>query len=255
MRSNAGRRPPTSPRPGRADLAAPTRSRSRGPTAAYPALLRSRYSQAEAGVGDAGIPHGCRIWDGRRRVSVSARRRRLGEAGSHFGTLTLHGPVEWADTEQLGDIEGAALAAMHQRDVESFLTAAQVSAGRRAACPLHWRPASLASAKPDPVGLELRDHGKEVDQQTADRIGGVVDRPAEAEAELASGDLIGDRSRAERTRWSLVTTGTSPTRKAARASRSPGASRLASIRPWSTWIWSGSTPERSSASRWAVRSC
>src|SRR5680860_439117 len=59
--------------------------------------------------GGAGVPHGCRIRDGRRREPVSALRCRLREAGSRFDTLTLDGAVNGgaADTEELGDLEGA----------------------------------------------------------------------------------------------------------------------------------------------------
>jgi hypothetical protein len=44
------------------------------------------------------------------------------------------------------------------------------------------------------VGLELRDHGLDIEQQAADRVVGVVDRPAEVEPDLSCGELIGDRS-------------------------------------------------------------
>jgi alpha-beta hydrolase superfamily lysophospholipase len=48
-------------------------------------------------------------------------------------------------------------------------------------------------AQPDQVGLELGHHGEDVEQQPSDGVGGVIDRPAEAEADLPCGQFVGDR--------------------------------------------------------------
>jgi len=42
------------------------------------------------------------------------------------------------------------------------------------------------------VGLELCDHGQDVEQQAADRVVGVVDRPAQVEPDLACGEFVSD---------------------------------------------------------------
>lgn len=44
----------------------------------------------------------------------------------------------------------------------------------------------------DQIGLEFGDHGQHVEQESADRIGGVVDRSTEAELDLAGGELRDD---------------------------------------------------------------
>jgi hypothetical protein len=93
----------------------------------------------------------------------------------------------------------------------------------------------FSGAHADEVGLELGDHGQDVEQQSADRVGGVVDRAAEVERDLAGRQLVGDVAGSERaSRSSLVTTSTSPGRQAASASRSPGRVRLVPVSPWST---------------------
>ena len=84
---------------------------------------------------------------------------------------------------------------------------------------------------------ELGDHGQHVEQQPTDRVGRVVHRAAEAEPDLpaVSSSAMARASGTERaSRSSLVTTRVSPSRQAARASRSPGRSRLVPVRPWST---------------------
>jgi hypothetical protein len=45
----------------------------------------------------------------------------------------------------------------------------------------------------DQVGLELGDHREHVEQEPADWIGRVVDRPAEVELDLAARQLVSDR--------------------------------------------------------------
>jgi hypothetical protein len=44
------------------------------------------------------------------------------------------------------------------------------------------------------VGLELRDHREDVEEQSADGVGGVLDRPSQAQAGLPGGELVGDRA-------------------------------------------------------------
>jgi hypothetical protein len=43
---------------------------------------------------------------------------------------------------------------------------------------------AFASTQPDQVALELRDHGENVEQKSADGVGGVVDRPSQATRRL-----------------------------------------------------------------------
>jgi len=50
----------------------------------------------------------------------------------------------------------------------------------------------LPGPHPDQVGFELGNHGEHVEQQPADRIGGVVDRAAEAELHVALRQLVQD---------------------------------------------------------------
>ena len=54
---------------------------------------------------------------------------------------------------------------------------------------------ALAGTKPDQVGLELSHHRKHIDHQPADRVGGVVDRPAQVQSDLAGSQLIRNRAR------------------------------------------------------------
>ena len=103
--------------------------------------------------------------------------------------------------------------------------------------PLAFATASpFAGAGPGEVGLELGDHRQHGEQEPADRIGGVVDRAADVEPNaLVSSSTM---SRASGTEWasrsSFMTTRVSPSRQAARASRSLGRSRFVPVRPWST---------------------
>jgi hypothetical protein len=53
---------------------------------------------------------------------------------------------------------------------------------------------ALAGAQLDQVGLELGNHGEDVEQQPADRVGGVINRRTQGEADLAGGEFVGDRS-------------------------------------------------------------
>jgi D-serine deaminase-like pyridoxal phosphate-dependent protein len=95
----------------------------------------------------------------------------------------------------------------------------------------------LPGPHPDQVGFELGDHGEHVEQQPAHRIGGVVDRAAEAELPLrfVNSSRMSRASGSDRASpSSFVTTSVSPARQAASASRRPGRSRLVPVRPWST---------------------
>ena len=96
---------------------------------------------------DAGVPLGCRTPDGRRRELLSMPRCRPRETGSGFDALAFDGAVDRraTDAEELGDFEGAVLAAVHQRDQVRFLATVE-------------------------LGL------------FTDGVGGVVDRPTQREA-------------------------------------------------------------------------
>jgi len=95
----------------------------------------------------------------------------------------------------------------------------------------------FSRAQADQIGLELRNHREHVEQEPSDGIGGVVNRAAEAELDVSSGQLIEDvaGTGSERaSRSSFVTTKVSPARQAASASRRHGRSRFVPVRPWST---------------------
>ncbi len=105
---------------------------------------------------------------------------------------------------------------------------------------------TFAGAGPDEVGLELCDHGQDVEQESAYRVGRVADRPAEVEPDLtaipgndaeqwACSSRMSRASVTERARRSsLATTSVSPDLHAAMASRSPGRERFVPVSPWST---------------------
>ena len=169
----------------------------------------------------AGVP---RVSDSGRPAPWAVSRFDVASGGRLWlDALPFDGAVDGgaADAEEFGDLGGAVLAAVHQGDEVSFLTAVEL--GLLATQPalglgdLH----ALAGAEPDQVGLELGDHGKDIEQQSADRVGGVIDRPAQAQADLPGGELVGDRSgvgQGPGQAVSLVTTRVSPARQAASAS-------------------------------------
>lgn len=70
--------------------------------------------------------------------------------------------------------------------VELGLLAAQVTLGLR-------HPHALACPGPDEIGLKFGHHGKDVEQQPADRVGRVVYRPTEAEPHRPAGEVFSDR--------------------------------------------------------------
>ncbi|SNR67925.1 hypothetical protein SAMN06272737_118120 [Blastococcus mobilis] len=97
------------------------------------------------------------------------------------------------DAEQVGQLGGAVLTCPVQGPQVGFLS--WVELGLFAAqLPLGLgEPHALARAQADQVGLELGDHGQHVEQQPADRVVRVVHRAAEAQPDLAQGELLGDR--------------------------------------------------------------
>ncbi len=110
------------------------------------------------------------------------------------GAVAFQGAVDGGagDAEQVGQFRGAVFALpeeVHEvgllAGVELGLLAAQLALGL-------GHPHSFARTQPDQVGLELGDHRQHVEQQPADRIVRVVHRPAEVEADLPAGELLGD---------------------------------------------------------------
>jgi hypothetical protein len=77
-------------------------------------------------------------------VVFSALRCSLGQAGSRFEALQFDGPVDRqaAHTEQLGDLEGAVLAAVYQGDQVRFLLPVELG---------------LLAAQPDQIRLDYVD--------------------------------------------------------------------------------------------------
>lgn len=76
---------------------------------------------------------------------------------------------------------------------------------------------ALAGTEPDQVGLEPSNHGQDVEQQPADRVRAVIDRPAQAEA-----DLVASRRAGTGPVSSLVTTKVSPGPARNPSPREPG---------------------------------
>ena len=64
----------------------------------------------------ADVPRGCRMRDGQRHGVASAPRRRFLDVGLRGDPLAFDGPVHGGatDTEELGDLESAVLATVHQ---------------------------------------------------------------------------------------------------------------------------------------------
>ena len=97
--------------------------------------------------------------------------------------------------EEVAELGDAVLVGVMQRDEMRFL--ARVELGLLAAQTafglgdLH----ALAGAHPDQVGLELGDHRQHVEQQPADGVGRIVHRRADAELDLAAGEILEDLPR------------------------------------------------------------
>jgi class 3 adenylate cyclase len=69
------------------------------------------------------------------------------------------------------------LAGLEQRDKVSFLTRVEFGLLTLQSALGLGDFHALAGAEPNEVGLELRDHGQHVEQQAADRVGGVKTDP------------------------------------------------------------------------------
>jgi hypothetical protein len=93
----------------------------------------------------------------------------------------------------------------------------------------------LATGRPsrgaqlDQVGLEHGDHRQDVEQQTPDGVGGVVDGAGEVERDAAVSEL-GEDVPCVGQGAGEATTNSSPARAAAIASRGPGRARLVTIK-------------------------
>jgi hypothetical protein len=72
--------------------------------------------------------------------------------------------------------------------VEFGLLASEVSLGLG---DLH----ALSGPQPDEIGFEFSHHGEDVEEQPSDRIGRIVDGPAQVEADLSHGQLVCNCSR------------------------------------------------------------
>ena len=109
---------------------------------------------------------------------------------------SLQGAVDGgaADAEEVGEFGCAVLAGLEQRDKVSFLPGVELGllATQSSIGLGDFHP--FSGAEPNEVGFELRDHGQHVEQQAADRVVGVTNRPAEIEPDLSCGELVGDRS-------------------------------------------------------------
>jgi hypothetical protein len=108
--------------------------------------------------------------------------------------LSLDNPIYRAagDPEELGDFGAGVFAAVVEGDEVFFLgggelglPAAQAALGLG---DLH----AFAGSCADEVGFEFGDHGQDVEQESADGVGGVVDVSAEAELDVALGEVLDD---------------------------------------------------------------
>jgi hypothetical protein len=119
-----------------------------------------------------------------------------GEAGLRLGALAFDGAVDGgaADAEELGDLEGAVFAVAHEEDAVGFLASVELGLLATQAAFGLGNFYALSGAQPDQVGLELSDHGEDVKQQAAERVGGVIDRRTQGEADLSAGEFVGDSS-------------------------------------------------------------
>jgi hypothetical protein len=86
------------------------------------------------------------------------------------------------------------------------------------------------------VGFELGDHGQDVEEQSPDGIGRVVDRPAEVEPDLAAGEVWRCRGVGQRPREAVELGDHQRVAGAAcrEPSARPGRARLVPVKPWST---------------------
>ena len=97
-----------------------------------------------------------------------------------------------ADAEQLGQLGGGVGAAGVELDEMLGLDLAQL--GLLPAQPAlrlrHLHPFTRAHA--DQISLELGHHRQHVEQQPPDRVGRIMDRPAETEPHVALSELVED---------------------------------------------------------------
>jgi hypothetical protein len=98
------------------------------------------------------------------------------------------------DSEEFGDFRAGVLAAVVEGDEVFFLglgelgvLAAELALGLG---DLHAFAGAGAGA--DEVGFEFGDHGQDVEEELADGVGGVVDGSAEAELDVAFGEVFDD---------------------------------------------------------------
>ena len=96
-------------------------------------------------------------------------------------------PADSEDVTQLGDAVLTRVVELDEvsslRRLELGLLASEVSLG----------PGDLqtfAGSHADEIGLELGHHRQNIEQQATDRVGGVMDRSADADADAAFGQLI-----------------------------------------------------------------
>ena len=98
--------------------------------------------------------------------------------------------------------------------------------------------ATLAHRPVPQVCFELGVHGRHAEEPPTDGVVRVMDRPTGVRGDLPRGQLVGHRPGVRRRRAkpsSLVTTGVSPSRQAASASRRHGRSQLVPVNQWSTY--------------------
>jgi hypothetical protein len=89
----------------------------------------------------------------------------------------------------------------------------------------------------DEVGFEFGDHGQDIEEESSDGVGGVMDGPADAELCVPFDEVFDDVQRIGQGPGEPVEFGDDegmPARTAARASRSPGRSLFLPVSPWST---------------------
>ena len=135
--------------------------------------------------------------------------------------------------------------------VEFGLLASEVALGFRH---LH----SFASPQPNEVGLEIANHGEDIEQESSDRIGGIVDRPTEIETYLANREFVGDRSCVREGPGQSIELGDHQ-----RVALSTSSQGLTQARPFAIGAGEsmvnvdpfGVTPSAARPSRWEVRSC
>lgn len=113
----------------------------------------------------AGVPIGCGTRDDRRDRRRSVLQARPREVGLRGCTSAFDGAVDRgaADSEELGDLEGAVLAAVHQRDQVRFLF--RVELGLLAAQP----PFALATFMPSTVRSRIRSENSATIVRTLNR--------------------------------------------------------------------------------------